>query len=153
MPRTVALLDRILVDDLQTVVVDVPLVNQRHVFRCAIVACQHLHVVFLNLTRLFNNMLVRIGDRFRIREGKAVQRFELCAQVGEQIRFLVDGQIGIALLTKLTDKLRFQLGFTLISVGTLLRGFVGRDDGVFRGFGDDVEVRHDEELLLFRSVP
>ena len=62
MPRTVCLLHLILVDDLQTVIVDVLFVDQRDIFGTAIIPMQHLHVIFLNLPGLFGNMFVGVGN-------------------------------------------------------------------------------------------
>ena len=91
MPRAVCLFYLILVDDLQSVVMDVLLVDQRNVFGAAIIPVQHLHIIFLNLPGLFGNMLVGVGNHITkelppLRIGKlvVVQLFQLTAEVGNQ---------------------------------------------------------------------
>ena len=107
MPRAVCLFYLILVDDLQAVVVDVLLVNQRDVFGAAIISVQHLHIIFLNLPGLFRNMLVGVGNYITeklppLRIGKlvVVQLFQLAAEVGNQFILGMQRQIGIALLAQ-----------------------------------------------------
>ena len=70
---------RILIDNLQMVVVNVFLVNKNNVFTGAIVPSQDLHVVFLNELRLLNDARIGIGQDltkeavpFAIGEGVAV---------------------------------------------------------------------------------
>ena len=91
MPCAVCLLHFILVDDLQAVVVDVLLVDQRDIFGAAIIPVQHLYIVFLNLSGLFGNMLVGVGNYITekllpLRIGKlvVVQLFQLAAEVSNQ---------------------------------------------------------------------
>ena len=91
MPCAVCLFYLILVDDLQAVVVDVLLVDQRDIFGAAIIPVQHLYIVFLNLSSLFGNMLVGVGNYITeklpplcIRKLVVVQLFQLAAEVGNQ---------------------------------------------------------------------
>jgi hypothetical protein len=75
---TVALGDLVLVDDLQPVVVDVGLVDERDVLGGAVVALQDLAVVLLDADRLLEDAFVCAGDalseealRFGAAEGDA----------------------------------------------------------------------------------
>ena len=52
----------ILVDDLHAVVVNVFTINQHDVLSHVIIALEDLHKVFLNLSRLLRDMIVRVGD-------------------------------------------------------------------------------------------
>ena len=54
--------NNVLVDDLETVVMNVLLVNERNILAASIIACQNLNVIFLNLASLFNNVFVRIRN-------------------------------------------------------------------------------------------
>ena len=77
---------------------------------------------------------------FAVGKAVVVQRFELCAQVGDQLRLAMNRLVLIALLCQKADKFRFERSFTLIGVGTNLGGFIFGDHRVFRGCGNDVEV-------------
>ena len=145
----VAFGDYVLIGDLQTVVVNVLFVNQRDIFRTSVIAPQDLHIVLLNLAGLFRNAVVGIGNAlgkeplpFAIGKAVVVQRFELCAQVGDQLRLAVNRLVLIALLCQKADKLRFERSFALIGVGANLGGLVFGDHRVFCGRGNDVEVWH-----------
>ena len=147
--RAVVFGDYVLIGDLQTVVVNVLFVNQRDIFRTSVIAPQNLHIVLLNLAVLFRNAVVGIGNAlgkeplpFAVGKMIVVQRFELCAQVGDQLRLAVNRLVLIALLCQKADKLRFERSFALIGVGTNRVGFVFGDHRVFRGRGNDVEVWH-----------
>ena len=155
MPRTVRLLHLILVDDLQAVVVDVLLVNQRDVFGAAIIPVQYLHIVFLNLPGLFRNMLVGVGNYITeklppLRIGKlvVVQLFQLAAEVSNQFIFGMQRQIGIALLAQQPDKLFFQFRLALVAVRAHLGGFIGSNNGIFIGSRNDIEKGHFHTRLL-----
>ena len=95
----------ILVDDLETVVVDVLLIDEGDIFGGAVIPPQHLHKVLLDFPGLLHNMLVGVGDGIGeeplplpIGELVAIQSFQVAAQVGNEVGFLVDLQILIALL-------------------------------------------------------
>lgn len=145
--RAVVFGDYVLIGDLQTVVVNVLFVNQRDIFRTSVIAPQNLHIVLLHFAGLFRNAVVGIGDAlgkeplpFAVGKAVVVQRFKLRAQVGDQLRLAVNRLVLIALLCQKADKLRFECGFALISVGTNRVGFVFGDHRVFCGRGNDVEV-------------
>ena len=55
--------DDILIDYLQTVIMDVFPVNERDVFGHTVIAFQHLNVVFLDFRRFFYDAVIGIGDR------------------------------------------------------------------------------------------
>ena len=62
MPRPLRLAYRILVDDLETVVMDVFLVNEGDILGGAVVPPEHLHKVLLDLPGLLHHMLIGVGD-------------------------------------------------------------------------------------------
>ena len=152
--RAVVFGDYVLIGDLQTVVVNVLFVNQRDIFRTSVIAPQNLHIVLLNLAGLFRNAVVGIGNAlgkeplpFAVGKAVVVQRFQLCAQVGDQLRLAVNRLVLIALLCQKADKLRFERSFALIGVGARSHRLVFCNNGVFRCFGDNVKVRHNISLL------
>ena len=156
MPCAVCLFYLILVDDLQAVVVDVLLVDQRDIFGAAIIPVQHLYIVFLNLPGLFRNMLVGVGNYITeklppLRIGKVVvvQLFQLAAEVSNQFILGMQRQIGIALLTQQPDELFFQFCLTLVAVRAHLGGFIGGNNGIFIGSRNDIEKGHFHTRLLF----
>ena len=149
MPRTVCLLHFILVDDLQTVIVDVLFVDQRNIFGTAIIPVQHLHVIFLNLPGLFGNVLVGVGNYITeklpplcIRKLVVVQLFQLAAEVSNQFILGMQRQIGVALLAQQPDKLFFQFRLTLVAVRAHLGGFIGGNNGIFTRACDNIERNH-----------
>ena len=154
MPRTVCLLHFILVDDLQTVVVDVLFVDQCDIFGTAIIPMQHLHVIFLNLPGLFGNMFVGVGNYITeklpplcVRKLVVVQLFQLAAEVGNQFILGMQRQIGIALLTQQPDKLFFQFRLALVAVRAHLGGLIGGNNSIFIGGRNDIEKGHFKFLL------
>lgn len=139
--------DYVLIGDLQTVVVNVLFVNQRDIFRTSVIAPQNLHIVLLHFAGLFRNAVVGIGNAlgkeplpFAVGKAVVVQHFQLCAQVGDQLRLAMNRLVLIALLCQKADKLRFERSFALIGVGTNRIGFVFGDHRVLSGCGNDVEV-------------
>ena len=113
--------DLVLVDDLQAVVVDVRLVDQGDVLGRAVVAGEELDVVFLDADRLVDDALVRAGDLLAeepvplgVGECDAVERFELGAEVGDQVGFGGDRQVLVGLRLEQRDELAFQFGFGLV---------------------------------------
>ena len=149
MPCAVCLFYLILVDDLQAVVVDVLLVDQRDIFGAAIIPVQYLHIVFLNLPGLFRNMLVGVGNYITeklppLRIGKlvVVQLFQLAAEVSNQFILGMQRQIGVALLAQQPDKLFFQFCLALVAVRTHLGGFIGGNNGIFTRACDNIERNH-----------
>ena len=149
MPCAVCLFYLILVDDLQTVVMDVLFVDQRDIFGAAIIPVQYLHIIFLNLPGLFGNMLVGVGNYITkelppLRIGKlvVVQLFQLTAEVSNQFIFGMQRQIGIALLAQQPDKLFFQFCLALVAVRAHLGRFIGNNNGIFTRACDNVERNH-----------
>ena len=121
LPRPCTALHRILMDHLQAVVVDIVLVDQANILRRAIVTSQVLYIVRLDTARLRCDTVTRGCDgRFeepfplRIREVIAIQRRELRAEIGDQLRLIADREIGIALLLKETDECPLQRLLRLI---------------------------------------
>ena len=156
MPYAVRLLHLVLVDDLQSVVMDVLLVDQRDIFGAAIIPVQHLHIIFLNLPGLFGNMLVGVSNYITeklppLRIGKVVvvQLFQLAAEIGNQFILGMQRQIGIALLTQQPDKLFFQFRLALVAVRAHLGGFIGSNNRIFIGSRNDIEKGHFKFLLPF----
>ena len=158
MPCAVCLFYLILVDDLQAVVVDVLLVDQRDIFGTAIIPVQHLHIIFLNLPGLFGNMLVGVGNYITekllpLRIGKlvVVQLFQLTAEVSNQFILGMQRQIGIALLAQQPDKFFLQFCLTLVAVRAHFGGFIGGNNGIFIGSRNDIEKGHFYHLILSRT--
>ena len=157
MPRAVCLFYLILVDDLQSVVMDVLLVDQRNVFGASIIPVQHLLTFFpiLNLPGLLGNVLVGVGNYITeklppLRIGKVVvvQLFQLAAEVSNQFILGMQRQIDIALLAQQPDKLFFQFRLALVAVRAHLGGFIGGNNGIFIGSRDDIEKGHFHTRLL-----
>ena len=137
----------ILVDNLETVVVDVLLVDEGDIFGGAVIPPQHLHKVLLDFSGLLHNVLVGVGDGIGeeplplpIGELVAVQSLQLAAQVGNEVGFLVDLQILIALLGKQLNEFPLQVRFALVGVRAVFYWLVRGDDGVFGCGGDKVEI-------------
>ena len=155
MPCTVCLFYLVLIDDLQTVIVDVLFVDQRDIFGTAVIPMQHLHVIFLNLPGLFGNMLVGVGNYITeklpplcVRKPVVVQLFQLAAEVGNQFILGMQRQIGIALLTQQPDKLFFQFRLALVAVRAHLGGLIGGNNSIFIGSCNDIEKGHFYTRLL-----
>ena len=94
-------------------------------------------------------MLVGVGDGvgkelvpLAVGKGVVVQGLQLAAQVGDELRLGVDGQVGIALPGELPDKGFLQLRLALVSVRAGGRGGVLSQDGVLGGGGDEVVAVH-----------
>ena len=95
----------VLVEHLQAVVMDILFIDNANIFRSAIVTLKAEDGAFLDNFAFFRNMGVGIGQLrgkealpFLIGEMIVVQFFDTLPQIGNQIRLLVDFQIGIALL-------------------------------------------------------
>ncbi len=96
--------DLVLVDHLQPVVVDVPLVDQADVLERPVVAREDLDVVLLDPRRLLDDPLVRARDLLGeeplplvVAELDPVERLELRAQVGDQRGLARDPQVLVGL--------------------------------------------------------
>lgn len=127
----------ILIDDLQTVVMDVFLINQIDILRSAIFAGQILNIVLLDLAGFLHDMFIRIGNLsfeegfpLFVREAILIQTFKLLAKIFHKICFIVNRNILIALFAKHLDKRCFQGRFTLVGIGASLLGFIfGNNSG------------------------
>lgn len=147
--RPLCLAHLILVDDLETVVVDVLLVDEGDIFGGAVIPPEHLHEILLDLPGLLHNVLVGIGDGvgeeplpLAVGELVAVQGLQLAAQVGDEVDFFVNLQIFIALLGEQRNKLPLQRRLALIAVRAVFHRLVGGDDGVFGCGGDNIIIAH-----------
>ena len=130
----------ILVDDLEEVVVNVLLVDKGDVLGRAVIPFQDLYAVFLDLTALFLNALITVGDAlgiepfpFRIREGILVEPLQLQAQVGDHVFGGMDLKIFIALFAEHLYEALFELRFALVGVRSLCLRFVFRYDRALAG--------------------
>ena len=157
-PGTFVLTDRILVDDLKKIVMDVFLVDQGDVLGGAVIPLQDLDEIFLDLPGLLDNMIIRIRQRIleepvplRIRENIAVQNLQLFPKVRYQLDLGMDRKIFIALFREHTDEFPFQFSLTLIAVGPGLHRLIFRDNGIFCCLGDDIEIRHVATFFLMPS--
>ena len=119
----VRILRIVLIDNLQKIIVDILLVNQRDVLACAVITFQDFDSIFLKGFCFLNNALIGICDIFRkkafsfaVCKGVAVEPFNLFAEVDNQIFLFMDSQILIAQFPQTADKFLFQFRFTLIVV-------------------------------------
>lgn len=148
-PGPLLLTHLVLVDDLETVVVDILLVDEGDIFGGAVIPPEHLHEVLLDLPGFLHDMLVGVSNSvgeepLPLAVGKlvVVQGLQLAAQIGDEVGFLMNLQILIALLGEQLDKLPLQRRFALVAVRAVFHRLVGGDNGVFRCGGDNVEIIH-----------
>ena len=113
----------VLVDHLQTVVVNVLFVDELNILGSSIIPAENLYMVGLDGTGLFNDTLVGVGKRFReealpftIGKCNAVQKLQLLSEIGNQTGFVMDGKIRITLFGQQADKFLFKSRFALESV-------------------------------------
>ena len=128
----------VLVDDLQTVVVDVDLVDEHDVLGRAVVASEQLDVVLVDAHGLVDDAGVRAGDPlgeealpFGIGEPHAVERLKLVAQVGDELALSGDGEVGVGLLLQLAEERLLETGFRLVCRVARRSGDELGDDGAF----------------------
>lgn len=139
----------VLVEHLQTVVVNMLFVQQVDVFGRAAILPQHLHMIELNPARLFQNAVVCARDAvlkkarpLAVRKGVVVQPLQLAAEVGDERCFVVNLQIFIPLRAQKPEKFLLQRRLALIAVRPAgIRRVLGHDRAFCRG-GDDVELGH-----------
>ena len=141
--------DGILVDDLQTVIMDALLVNKLNIFAFPVIPAEHLHIVLLNQTGLFKNAGVGVCQHlvpeplpFAIRKAIVIQLFQLRPQIGNQVSLFMDGQALIAQFAEQADKLLFQVCFALISLRALGLWLIFGNNSAFAALGNDVEIAH-----------
>ena len=145
----------VLVEHLQTVVVDVLFVQQVDVFGRTAVLPQHLHMIELNPSRLFQNPVVCARDAvfekarpLAVRKNVVVQEFQLAAEVGDERGLVVNLQIFIPLRTQKPQKFLLQRRLALIAVRPAgIRRVLGYDR-TLGGGGDDVELAHSNQKRL-----
>ena len=150
--------NRVLVDDLHLVAVDVGLIDEADVLRCAVVSGEDLHVVLLDAPGFGNHGIVVSGGRiddvvpeeappFVVGEVVVVEDLQLDTQVCFEARRIVDVRVLVGLATQLVDEGVFEGSFALVAsvvvTGRLVeaddREVVGKDDwfdaGARRGGG------------------
>ena len=149
--------DGILVDDLQTVIMDALLVNKLNIFAFPVIPAEHLHIVLLNQPGLFENAGVCVCQHlvpetlpFAVRKAIVIQLFQLRPQIGNQVSLFMDGQALIAQLAKQTDKLLFQVCFALVRLRALRLRLVFGDNSAFCTLRYDVEIRHGQAPFPFK---
>ncbi len=145
----------ILIDDLQSIVMDVLFIYECDILRGTIITSQNLNIVFLYFPGLFHDMLIGIGNSifeksipFCVRKLIVVQLLQFLTKIDNQIFFCVNRQIFISLFTEQTDKLLLQFRFALVTVRTLLDWLIFCDNGILRCFRYNVKVRHNLASLL-----
>ena len=155
----VAAVLHILVDNLQTVVVDVLFIQQRNIDRRAVLAGQVLNVVLLDAAGLFFDAIVRVGDfilkkvvPFFIRKGIIVQNLQLTAQVCYKVSVIVDREVGIALLLQHPDKCLLQRSLALVSVRAFALRFVFCYNGTFVAGSNYIVSAHAPNSLNVKSL-
>ena len=144
---------RVLVHDLQAVVVHVALVDELDVLDRAVVAVEHLHVVALDATRLLDDALVLGGDAaleealpLLVSEGEAVEQLQLVAQVGDELVLGRERHVLVGLALQLGDERLLELGLALVGRGApALLGCSSTDGGL-------AAERHDLEVHGRRQI-
>ncbi len=143
---TFAAPDLVLVNDLQLIIVDVRLVNQRNVLRRPIIAPEDLDVVLLDTRRLLDDAIVGTCDLRReellplgIREGHPVDLLELHAEVRDQLCLRCDRQVLVGLPLEESDHLLLECGLRLIRIS--LRRIVNI-------LSDDRALRRDRDRIV-----
>ena len=116
---------RILMNDLQTILEDMFLVNQFDVLEAGVIFADELQLcraVILQQFRFVSHSSTCIGYLcaeetfpFIIRERDMVQFFQLLTEISHQLILGMDVQILIPLVMQLLDECIFQLRFALIS--------------------------------------
>ena len=146
--RFTALVDGVLVEYLQSVVVDVLLVDQRDVLGRAVVPGQQLDVVFLDADGFLDDAVVLARDPLveeavplGVREGHLVERFELGAQVRDQVSLRREGQALIRLRLEQGDELLLQCHLGLVARAVAWLRNVLRDDRALSTDRNRVEIR------------
>ena len=141
--------DGILIDDLQAVVVYALLVNKLNIFAFPGIPAEHLHIVLLNQTGLFENAGVGVCQHlvpetlpFAVRKAIVIQLFQLRPQIGDQVSLFMDGQALIAQLAEQTNKLLLQIRFALICLRAFRLRLVFCYNRAFAALGNDVEIAH-----------
>ena len=148
----------VLVDDLDLVAVNVGLIDEADVLRCAVVSGEDLHVVLLDAPGFGNHGIVVSGGHiddvvpveappFVVGEVVVVEGLQLDTQVCFEARRIVDVRVLVGLATQLVDEGVFEGSFALVAsvvvTGWLVeaddREVVGKDDwfdaGARRGGG------------------
>lgn len=124
---------------------NIRLVDQPDVLGVSLVGLDGLYASFLDSPRFFNDSLVSVRDElpekplpFAVGKPVVVQGFDPFSEIRNQLLFRVDLQTAIALPHQQPDKFLFQVGFTLVGIGTLLNRLIFRDNGIFRCLRDDI---------------
>ena len=132
-------LRRVLVDDLQAVVVYVPFVQQGDVPHRAIVAVQHLHVVFLNKPCLLHYTRIGLGqcareELFPFSIGKlvVVQFLQLSSEVLYQFSLGGDVQVLVSLALELLYESLLQCCLALVLRFLMFLCLIPCHHGAFR---------------------
>ena len=136
-----AALWHILVDYLQRIVVDILFIDEIHVQKRAIVASEHLFMVFLNGAGFFHDALVGVAEvlfekrcPLLVGELHLIEFFDLRAQVGYQVGFTLDRQIFVGLALKSLDEIGFHSRFALVLGRAVIACFKFGNHGRFRVF-------------------
>ena len=134
-------LHRILIDDLQTIVVNVLLIDQLDVLRRSVIAPKILNVIRLNAPRFLHNAVARRRDRsleeplpLRITESIIIERRKLLPKIRDQLRLVKNLKIRIAFLFQQPDQCPLKRRLLLIRRirRTLLANILGEHRALFR---------------------
>ena len=139
----------VLIDDLQNIIVDILFIDQHDILAFAIVPLQHLHMVFLDQPGLFRNIRIGIGQHFLeepiplpVSELISIHLGKLCPEVDDQVSLLMDLQIAVAEVLEHTDKLLFQLCFTLVPLRPLTLRRIFSYNSAFAALSNNIEIAH-----------
>ena len=151
--------NNILIDDLKKVVMNILLINKSDIFRASIITLQHLNIIFLNLTGLFYDSFIPVGDGifeksipFRFREMVTIQFLKLSTKIGKQIFFMMYCKIFVSLFREHTNKFFFQSCFRLIIAGACFYRLIFCNNCVLICFGYDIKIRHIHHLFRIYFV-
>ena len=141
----------VLIDNLQNIVVNILFVNEGDILAFAVIALQHLHMVFLDQPGLFRDVRIGIGQHFLeepiplpVSELISIHLGKLRPEVGDKVCFLVDLQITITQILEHPDKLLLQLSLTLVTLGSLAFGGIFSYNCTFAALRNDIKICHND---------
>ena len=113
----------VLVDHLQTVIVDILFINQGDIHGSAVLTGEILHMIFLNFTGLFHDSVVVIGNfmfekaiPFFVGKAILIEPLQLFAEIVDQSIFAVNGHIFVTLFHQHFNESLFQCRFALVRI-------------------------------------
>ena len=128
----------VLVHHLQTVIVDILLINQGDIHGSAVLTGKVLHMILLNLTGLFHDSIVVIGNfmfekavPFFVGKAILIEPLQLHAEIVDQSIFAVNSNVFVTLFHQHFNECLFQCRFTLVRIRAFYLRFVLSHNGAF----------------------